>query len=85
MSLTMFSAVSRSISSAFFSPTAVWCATARRSSASSSSKARPRAMQQRIPELLVPGRQRRHQQLVLDRARAPTAHEVEQLRRTSRP
>ena len=32
MSLTMFSAVSRSISSAFFSPTAVWLATARSSS-----------------------------------------------------
>ena len=37
------------------------------------------------PELLVPRRQGRHQQLVLDRAGAPTAHEVEQLRRTSRP
>ena len=36
MSLTMFSAVSRSISSAFFSPTAVWLATAPSSSASSS-------------------------------------------------
>ena len=37
------------------------------------------------PELLVPGRQRRDQQLVLDRAGAPTAHEVEQLRRAARP
>ena len=54
MSLTMFSAVSRSISSAFFRPTAVWCATACSSSASSSSKTRSCAMQQSRPSCSSP-------------------------------
>ena len=54
MSLTMFSAVSRSISSAFFRPTAVWCATARSSSASSSSNARSRGDAARSPSCSSP-------------------------------
>ena len=81
MSLTMFSAVSRSISSAFFRPTAVWCATACSSSASSSSNDALARHAAEEPELLVAGRERRDQQLVLDGARAAAAHQRHQLRR----
>ena len=65
MSLTMFSAVSRSISSAFFSPTAVWFATAPSSSASSSRELPALRQAAEHAELLVAGHQRRHQQRVL--------------------
>ncbi len=62
MSLTMFSAVSRSISSAFLRPTAVWLATARSSSASSSPKERPAQAAAQQAELLVARGERRRQQ-----------------------
>ncbi len=65
MSLTVFSAVRRSISSTFFSPTPVWFATARSSSASSAVNSRSLARQQRTPSCSSPIDQGRRQQRVL--------------------
>ena len=84
MSLTMFSAVSRSISSAFSRPTAVWCATARRSSASSSSNVRSRAMQQSRPSCSSPAASGAIRSSSSTAPGAPAAHQRHQLRRAGR-
>ena len=84
MSLTMFSAVSRSISSAFFRPTAVWCATARSSSASSSSKTRSCAMQQSSPSCSSPAASGAISRSSSTAPRAAAAHQRHQLRRARR-
>ena len=90
MWVTMFSAVSRSISSAFLSPTAVWFATASSSSASSAPNAAPAHDAAEDAELLVAGDERRQQQPVVVRSHDPgvaalAAHQVEQQRGAPRP
>ena len=90
--VTMFSAVRRSISSAFLRPTAVWLATASSSSASSWHEASPSHHAAQDAELLVARDQRRQQQAVVARGRPPPPcgalrappHQVEQQRRPAR-
>ena len=86
MSLTMFSAVSRSISSAFLSPTAVWFATAPQQLGVLVAEGAPAQAAAQQPELLVAGGERRREQPLAVRraslaAASLAAHHVEQQRR----